>query len=75
METDAGDLVVRNPKGLPIGIESTIYGTDSTKELNSEIPLKITSKGSVVKGTGTVKGGTIPLLLTAHYGSIMIKQN
>ena len=75
METDAGDLIVHIPKGLPVSIESTIYGTGSTKELNSEIPLKITSKGSTVKGTGTVKGGTIPLLLTAHYGSITIKQN
>ena len=75
METDAGDLVVHIPKGLPVSIESTIYGTGSTKELNSEIPLKITSKGSTVKGTGTVKGGTIPLLLKAQYGSITIKQN
>ena len=75
METNAGDLIVHIPKGLPVGIESTIYGTGSSKELNSEIPLKITSKGSTVKGTGTVKGGTIPLLLKAHYGSITIKQN
>ena len=75
METDAGDLVVHIPKGLPVSIESTIYGTGSTKKLNSEIPLKITSKGSTVKGTGTVKGGTIPLLLKAQYGSITIKQN
>ncbi len=75
METHSGNIVIDIPKGLPSSIESTIYQTTSTKNLNSEIPLNISNIDNKVIGTRVIEGGTIPVKLEVHNGIITIKES
>jgi len=74
LETHSGDIRLDIPKGLPGNIKSTVYQSTSYKDLNSEMPLNISTFYDKVIGTRKIKEGTIPINLEAHGGTITIKE-
>ena len=75
LETHSGDIRLDIPKGLPGNIKSTVYQSTSYKDLNSEMPLNISTFHDKVVGTRKMKEGTIPINLEVHGGTITIKEN
>ena len=73
--TKAGDIIIRIPTGLPVNIDAEIQGTILQQELNSDIPLNISSTENRVIGKGKIQDGTIPLRLRATLGTITIEQD
>ena len=75
LETQSGDIFMRVPTGLPVNIDAEIFGTGTPQELNSDIPLSISSTKNRVTGIGQIHNGTIPLRLRATFGAITIEQD
>ncbi|MBT3180148.1 MAG: DUF4097 family beta strand repeat protein [Candidatus Marinimicrobia bacterium] len=75
LDTRSGDIFIRVPTGLPVNINAEIFGTSTAQELNSDIPLTISSTENRVTGIGKIQNGTIPLHLRASLGTITIKQD
>ncbi len=74
LETRSGDIFIRIPTGLPVNVDAEIFGTGTPQELNSDIPLNISSTENRVTGIGQIQNGTIPLRLRATFGTITIEQ-
>lgn len=74
LETHSGDITIDIPKGLPGNINSTIYQSSSVKDINSEMPLNVSTFQDKVVGTRKIKDGTIPINLEVHGGIITIKE-
>ena len=73
--TQSGDIFVRVPEGLPVNIDAGIFGTGTSEELSSDIPLNISSTENRITGVGKIKNGTIPMRLRATFGTITIEQD
>jgi len=73
LKTNAGDIMIQIPSGLPVNVDAEIYGSNSSQDLNSDIPLDVKTKDNRVIGSGSVKGGTIPMKLMASFGNITIE--
>lgn len=74
LETQSGDLFIRVPTGLPVNVDAEIFGTGTTQDLNSDIPLNISSTENRISGIGQIQNGTIPMRLRATFGTITIEQ-
>jgi len=74
LETQSGDISIRVPAGLPVNIDAEIFGTGTVQDLNSDIPLNISSTENQITGIGQIQNGTIPLRLRATFGTITIEQ-
>ena len=74
LETQSGDLFIRVPIGLPVNVDAEIFGTGNTKNLNSDIPLNISSTENRISGIGQIQNGIIPMRLRATFGTITIEQ-
>jgi len=74
LETQSGDLFIRVPIGLPVNVDAEIFGTGTTQDLNSDIPLNISSTENRISGIGQIQNGTIPMRLRATFGTITIEQ-
>lgn len=75
LETRSGDIFIRVPTGLPVNVDAEIFGTGTVQDLNSDIPLSISSTKNRVIGVGQIQNGTIPLRLRATFGAITIEQD
>ena len=75
LETQSGDIFIRVPTGLPVNVDAEIFGTGTVQDLNSDIPLSISSTKNRVIGVGQIQNGTIPLRLRATFGAITIEQD
>ena len=75
LETQTGDIFIRVPTGLPVNVDAEIFGTGTVQDLNSDIPLSISSTKNRVIGVGQIQNGTIPLRLRATFGAITIEQD
>ena len=75
LETRSGDIFIRIPTGLPVNVDAEIFGTGTVQDLNSDIPLSISSTKNRVIGVGQIQNGTIPLRLRATFGTITIEQD
>ena len=73
LETRSGDIFIRVPTGLPVNVDAEIFGTGTPQELDSDIPLNISSSENRVIGIGQIKNGTIPMRLRATFGTLTIK--
>ena len=73
--TQSGDIFIRVPEGLPVNIDAEIFGTGTSEELNSDIPLNISSTENRITGIGKIKNGTIPMRLRGTFGTITIEQD
>ncbi|MEC9049377.1 MAG: DUF4097 family beta strand repeat-containing protein, partial [Candidatus Neomarinimicrobiota bacterium] len=74
LETQSGDIFIRVPTGLPVNVDAEIFGTRTSQDLNSDIPLNISSTENRITGIGQIQNGTIPLRLRATFGAITIEQ-
>ena len=74
LETRSGDIFIRVPTGLPVNVGAEIFGTGTAQDLNSDIPLNISSTENRISGIGQIQNGTIPMRLRATFGTITIKQ-
>ena len=74
LETRSGDISIRVPKGLPVNVGAEIFGTGTAQDLNSDIPLNISSTENQISGIGQIQNGTIPMRLRATFGTITIEQ-
>ena len=75
LETQSGDIFTRVPKGIPVNIDAEIFGIAAVQDnLNSDIPLNISSTGNRITGIGQIQNGIIPLRLRATFGDITIEQ-
>ena len=74
LETRSGDIFIRVPKGLPVNVGAEIFGTGTAQDLNSDIPLNISSTENQISGIGQIQNGTIPMRLRATFGTITIEQ-
>ena len=74
LETRSGDIFIRVPKGMPVNVDAEIFGTGTTKNLNSDIPLNISSIENRISGIGQIQNGIIPMRLRATFGTITIEQ-
>jgi len=74
LETRSGDVFIRVPTGLPVNVDAEIFGTRTPQDLNSDIPLNISSTENRITGIGQIQNGTIPLRLRANFGAITIEQ-
>ena len=74
LETESGDIFIRVPRGLPVNVDAKIFGTGTIQDLNSDIPLNISSTENQITGIGQIQNGTIPLRLRATFGAITIEQ-
>jgi DUF4097 and DUF4098 domain-containing protein YvlB len=74
LETQSGDLFIRVPIGLPVNVDAEIFGTGTAQDLNSDIPLNISSTENQISGIGQIQNGTIPMRLRATFGTITIEQ-
>ena len=74
LETQSGDLFIRVPIGLPVNVDAEIFGTGTAQDLNSDIPLNISSTENRISGIGQIQNGTIPMRLRATFGTITIEQ-
>ena len=75
LENHLGNIEITIPKNLPSNIKSIIYQSASEKDLNSELPLQITTFYDRVTGTAINGDGIIPINLEAYTGSITIKEH
>ena len=73
LETQSGNIFIRVPTGLPVNVDAEIFGTGTPQELDSDIPLNISSSENRVIGIGQIKNGTIPMRLRATFGTLTIK--
>ena len=74
LETQSGNIFIRVPKGLPVNVGAEIFGTGTAQDLNSDIPLNISSTENQISGIGQIQNGTIPMHLRATFGTITIEQ-
>ena len=74
LENHLGNIEITIPKNLPSNIKSIIYQSKSEKDLNSELPLRITTFYDKVTGTAINGDGIIPINLEVYAGSITIKE-
>jgi len=74
LETRSGDIFIRVPTGLPVNVGAEIFGTGTAQDLNSDIPLNISSTENRISGIGQIQNGTIPMRLRATFGTITIEQ-
>jgi DUF4097 and DUF4098 domain-containing protein YvlB len=74
LETQSGDIFIRVPIGLPVNVGAEIFGTGIAQDLNSDIPLNISSTENRISGIGQIQNGTIPMRLRATFGTITIEQ-
>ena len=74
LETRSGDIFIRVPTGLPVNVDAEIFGTGTMQDLNSDIPLNISSTENRISGIGQIQNGTIPMRLRATFGVITIEQ-
>ena len=74
LETRSGNIFIRVPKGLPVNVGAEIFGTGTAQDLNSDIPLNISSTENRISGIGQIQNGTIPMRLRATFGTITIEQ-
>jgi len=74
LENHLGNIAITIPKNLPSNIKSIIYQSSSEKDLNSELPLHITTFYDKVTGTAINGDGIIPINLEVYAGSITIKE-
>ena len=74
LETQSGNIFIRVPKGLPVNVGAEIFGTGTAQDLNSDIPLNISSTENRISGIGQIQNGTIPMRLRATFGTITIEQ-
>ena len=74
LETQTGDIFIHVPTGLPVNVDAEIFGTGTVQDLNSDIPLSISSTKNRVTGIGQIQNGTIPMRLRATFGTITIEQ-
>ena len=74
LETRSGDIFISVPKGLPVNVGAEIFGTGTAQDLNSDIPLNISSTENQISGIGQIQNGTIPMRLRATFGTITIEQ-
>jgi hypothetical protein len=58
-----------------VNIDAELFGTGTSEELKSDIPLNISSTENRITGIGKIKNGTIPMRLRATFGTITIEQD
>jgi len=73
VQTNTGDIYVQLPSAFPVYVDAEVFGSSSTHDLTSDIPLNISTKDNRVVGSGSLNDGTIPMKLRASFGTITIE--
>lgn len=72
LQTGGGDITVMMPSNISVTLEATTSG--NACGIFSDFPIRLTTRGSVLKAEGRINGGGPVLQIAAKSGTISIKR-